>query len=177
MTLMSPAGDGRIWPPATGVVTDMAAALHCANPLMSTFRSFVFVFVASLGAACAGSSSTPTSPVSAITPEQLAATWNLVSIQPTGQREQATPAGVPYTLTFADSRLSTRVDCNTCSGAFTLSGETLTAGPALACTRAACRTMAFENAYTTVLTGQSGITLSGNTLVLSSGRGVVRFTR
>jgi heat shock protein HslJ len=144
---------------------------------MSAFRSFVFVFVASLGAACAGSPSTPTSPMSALTPDQLAATWNLVSIQPAGHSEQATPAGATYTLTFADARLSTRVDCNTCSGAFMLSGNTLTAGPALACTRAACRTMAFENAYTTVLTGNSGITLSGNSLVLSSDRGVLRFAR
>jgi heat shock protein HslJ len=37
--------------------------------------------------------------------------------------------------------------------------------------------MAFENAYTGVLSGESSVTLSNNVLVLSSARGVLRFTR
>jgi heat shock protein HslJ len=94
-----------------------------------------------------------------------------------GGVEQPTPANASYTLTFADGRLSTRADCNTCGGAFTLSGQTLTVGPALACTRAACATMSFENTYTSVLSGESTITFSNGTLVLSSPRGVLRFTR
>jgi heat shock protein HslJ len=109
--------------------------------------------------------------------DQLAGTWNVLSIQPTGEPAQAAPANASYTLTFADGRLSTRVDCNTCSGAFALSGQTLTAGPVLACTRAACPTLAFGNAYTSVLSGDSTLALSGGTLVLSSARGVLRFTR
>jgi heat shock protein HslJ len=109
--------------------------------------------------------------------EQLARTWNLVSIQSAGQPEQAVPQGASYTLTFADGRLSTRADCNICNGSFTLSGQTLTAGPAFACTRAACPTMAFESTYTTLLSGDSTITVSSNTLVLSSARGVLRFAR
>ena len=100
-----------------------------------------------------------------------------LSIQPAGQADQATPPGASYTLSFADGRLSTRADCNVCSGGFALSGQTLTAGPALACTRAACPTMSFESAYTGLLSGDSTITLSGSTLVLSSARGVLRFTR
>jgi heat shock protein HslJ len=64
-----------------------------------------------------------------------------------------------------------------CSGGFALSDETLTAGPLLACTRAACPTIAFENAYTRLLSGDSTITLSDSTLVLSSSRGVLRFAR
>jgi heat shock protein HslJ len=90
---------------------------------------------------------------------------------------ESTPPGATYTLTFANGRLSTRADCNTCSGAFQLSGQTLTAGPALACTRAACSTMPFENAYTRMLSGESTVTLSDAVLVLSSSRGVLRFTR
>ena len=109
--------------------------------------------------------------------DQLAGTWNLVSIQPTGQPEQTTPASASYTLTIGTDRLSTRVDCNTCSGAFALSGRTMTAGPALACTRAACPTMTFENTYTGLLSGESMVTLSGGTLALSSARGVLQFTR
>ena len=100
-----------------------------------------------------------------------------MSIQPTGQAEQATPTGASYTLSFADGRLSTRVDCNMWNGGFALSGQTLTAGPNLACTRAACPTMAFENAYISLLGVESTATLSGDTLVLSSTQGVLCFTR
>jgi len=109
--------------------------------------------------------------------DQLSGTWNLVSIQPAGQAHQPAPPGASYTLTFTDGRLSTRVDCNVCNGAFSLSGQTLTAGPALACTRAACPTMAFENGYTSLLSGESTVTLASNVLALSSARGVLRFTR
>jgi heat shock protein HslJ len=150
---------------------------------MNSTRSLAaLVVVASLLAGCAERSSTPASPSSiagspAVTADQLSGTWTLVSIQPAGQGDQATPPGATYTLTFADGRLSTHVDCNVCNGAFTLSGQTLTAGPALACTRAACPTMAFENGYTSLLSGDSTITFSSNVLALSSARGVMRFTR
>jgi len=100
-----------------------------------------------------------------------------LSIQPTGQPGQAVPAGTSYTVAFDDGRLSTRLDCNTCSGAFALSGQTLTAGPALACTRAACVTMAFGDAYIRLLSGDSTLTLVGDTLALSSARGVLRVMR
>jgi heat shock protein HslJ len=140
------------------------------------------VVVASFVGGCAERASTQSSPSSiagspALTADQLSGTWTLVSIQPTGQVDQSTPPGASYTLTFADGRLSTRVDCNVCNGAFTVSGQTLTAGPALACTRAACPTMAFENGYTSLLSGESTVTLSSNVLALSSARGVLRFRR
>src|SRR5262245_54120350 len=117
---------------------------------------FVFLaLVAALVAACSESSSMPAAPSSTtgsgaltLSADQLTGTWTLVSIQPAGQAEQTKPAGATYTVMFGDGRLSTRVDCNMCGGSFALSGETLTAGPALACTRAACPTMAFENTYT-----------------------------
>src|SRR5687768_1487957 len=119
------------------------------------------LIIASLAGGYSTSSATPTSPSSSLTASQLAGTWSLVSMQPAGQVEQATPAGATYAVTFADGRLSTRVDCNTCNGSFSLSGQTLTAGPALACTRAACRTMEFENAYTRILGGEATVALSG----------------
>ena len=131
------------------------------------------VVVALLATGCAGSptapsssSGSPTSPgdqsplSGSPTVDQLAGTWNLQSIQPAGEAVQATPAGASYTLTFADGRLSTRADCNMCGGTFSLSGQTLTAGPAMACTRAACPTMAFESTYTRLLGGDSNVTLS-----------------
>ena len=150
-------------------------------PFRSLFPLAV-VLATSLGAGCSEPMSTPTSfsrdtaPLS-FTVGELAGTWSLLSIEAAGQAAQATPAGSTYTLTFADDRLSTRADCNVCNGTFSLSGQTLTAGPTLACTRAACRTMDFENAYTRMLAGEGTATLSGETLRLSSERGVLQFTR
>jgi heat shock protein HslJ len=149
---------------------------------MSNCRSLAALVVIASLSGCAERSSTQVtpSPVAGsptLTTDQLSGTWTLVSIQLTGQADQPTPPGANYTLTFADGRLSTRVDCNVCNGAFTLSGQTLTTGPALACTRAACPTIAFENNYTALLSGDSIVTLSTNILALSSARGVLRFIR
>src|SRR5262245_19525836 len=148
---------------------------------MSSSRSLAALVVIASLFGCAGRSSTPApSPVTgspSLTADQLSGTWTLVSIQPAGQADQPTPPGASYTLTFTDGRLSTRVDCNMCNGAFTLSGQTLTAGPLLVCTRAACPTMAFESGYTSLLSGESTVSLSNNVLALSSARGVLRFTR
>jgi heat shock protein HslJ len=137
-------------------------------------------FVASFALGCAGSTPTLNNPMSASPSLDLAALpgiWNLVSIQPAGEVEQAKPSGANYTVTFGDGRLSARVDCNSCAGSYTLDGQKLVAGPNLACTRAACPTMAFENTYTKLLGGESTVSLSGGQLVLTSPRGVVRFTK
>jgi heat shock protein HslJ len=161
---------------------------HAGKRLASTacvtniIRTFLFILATAALSACSDSSSTPTSPSAgsgsaALTAGQIAGTWALASIQPDGQPIQITPGGATYTLTLGEGTLSTRADCNTCSGAFTLAGQTLTAGPHLACTRAACATMAFESAYTSILAGQSTVTVSDGTLVLSSPRGTLRFTR
>jgi len=110
-----------------------------------------------------------------VTASQVVGSWTLVSMQREGQAAQQAPTG--YTLTLGDGQLSTRVDCNTCAGRYTIADAVLTVGPTLACTRAACATMAFESAYTEVLSGQSTVTASGNSLVLTSPRGVLRFVR
>jgi heat shock protein HslJ len=150
---------------------------------MKTLCSFAGLFLLlSSVVGCTDSSFSTTSPSpaggsSALTADQIEGTWRVLSIQLAGQDQEATPAGASYTLSLANGRLSTRADCNTCSGPFTISGQTLTAGPALACTRAACATATFENAYTTLLSGDSTVTVSGGTLVLSSPRGILRFGR
>lgn len=151
---------------------------------MRAFRCLsAFSVIVSLFVGCSDSPSAPTSPsavvttASALTADQLTGTWNLVSIQPSGQDVQLTPIGTAYTLSFATGHLSTRADCNSCTAAFMVSGQTLTVGPALACTRAACPTMAFENVYTNVLSGDSTVAVSATALVLSSDRGLLHFAR
>ena len=134
--------------------------------------------VAFVALGCSGSTATLTSPspVDLIAP-QLPGAWNLVSIRPAGESEQATPSGASYTLTLVDGRLSTRADCNTCGGTYTVNGQTLVVASSQACTRAACPTMAFENTYMKLLGGESTVSLSGGTIELTSPRGVLRFTR
>lgn len=90
---------------------------------------------------------------------------------------QQKPANAAYSITFSAGRLSTRTDCNVCSGGFSVAGDTLTAGPNLACTRALCATASFESAYTSMLSGDSIVATSNNTLTLSSSRGAIQFTR
>ena len=146
---------------------------------MNVLRIFVAVAASgALAAGCSESSAPSLAPSSlTVTGDQLAGTWTLVSMQVATETVQAAPVGATYTITFTEGRLSTRVDCNTCGGAFAVSGQTLTAGPALACTRAACPTMAFENQYTGILAGDSAIALSNNRLVLSSTRGTLTYRK
>ena len=129
-------------------------------------------------------SSLPSAPTAAEPPSasanlsaQLEGTWAVVSIQPAGQRVQERPASATYAITFADGRLSTRTDCNVCSGGFSIAGDTLTAGPNLACTRAFCQTASFESAYTSLLSGDSVATATGSTLTLASPRGSIVLAR
>ena len=103
--------------------------------------------------------------------------WTLVSMEAAGQPRQPAPGGVTYAVTFADNRISTKADCNTCGGGLAINGTSVTIGPLLACTRAACSTMAYENAYVTLLTGESTVQVDGNSLTLTSSRGVLRFHR
>ncbi|MGH9386101.1 MAG: META domain-containing protein [Vicinamibacterales bacterium] len=112
-----------------------------------------------------------------MTVAQVGGTWTLTSIQPAEHAEEAAPASTVYSLTLDGNRVSSQVDCNRCAGLLTLDGNTLTLGPALACTRAACRTMAFESAYLKLLGGESQAIVESNTLTLSSSRGVLRFRR
>jgi heat shock protein HslJ len=148
------------------------------------FSVGVVLLVAALTAACTQSVTSPSSPsavsappASAYTAAQLEGTWTLASIQPAGASKQDRPFGSTYTISFSDGRLSTRADCNTCVGTFSVDGATLTAGPNLACTRAACPTMAFESAYTAILGGDSTTVVTGSTLTLSSARGTLQFVR
>src|SRR5262245_11097023 len=130
-------------------------------------------------AECSRSVTSPTAavPQAAYFTAQLEGTWTLASIQLAGQARQTRPFDATYTLTFADGVLATRTDCNLCNGTFSVKGSTLTAGPSLACTRAACATAEFESAYTSILNGASETVVTGSTLMLTSARGTLQFVR
>jgi heat shock protein HslJ len=123
---------------------------------------------------CAGcADDTPSSP----TPDSVDGVWRIVSIHPASQAVQTAPVGVLYQVEFSNGRVTARVDCNTCNGSFTLNGSKLTIGPALACTRAACPTAAFENAVVSLLAGEHQATATLHNLTLTSTRGTLLLQR
>jgi heat shock protein HslJ len=134
-------------------------------------RRAVLIVALAFVAGCAGHS--PSSPTSA----DLEGTWRIISIQPAMQSLQLAPVGVLYQATFDDGRTSVRVDCNVCTGRFTSNGNTLTVGPQLACTRAACATASFESAVLTLLSGDHQYTTTLHNLTLTSSRGTVLLQR
>jgi len=141
-----------------------------------------FAMVATGAVACSSNTASPTGPSATASPAALTAaqaggTWTLTSIQRAGQAEQPAPSGATYDLAIAEGRVSATADCNKCGGSVAIDGESVTVGPALACTRAACTTMAFENDFVGILSGSSIAKVEGNTLTLSSSRGVLRFRR
>ena len=60
---------------------------------------------------------------------------------------------------------------------FMLNGSSLSIGPTLACTRAACATASYETAVVTLLTGGHEVSSTGNALTLNSNRGRVTLAR
>ena len=82
-----------------------------------------------------------------------------------------------YQATFQDERASVRVDCNVCTGRFTSDRNTLTVGPQLACTRAACATASYESAVLTLLSGEHQYTTTLHNLTLTSTRGTLLLQR
>jgi len=119
------------------------------------------------------SDETPTSP----TADSVDGVWRIISIQPPSQAVQAAPTGARYQIGFEEERAFVRVDCNTCTGPFTLNGDTLTIGPALACTRAACATAAYESAVVSILSGAHQVSATQHNLTLTSTRGTVLLQR
>ena len=119
------------------------------------------------------SDDTPTSP----TPDSVDGVWRIISIQPASQAVQTAPTGARYQIGFEEERAFVRVDCNTCTGPFTLAGSTLTIGPALACTRAACATATYESAVVSMLSGAHQVSATLHNLTLTSSRGTVVLQR
>ena len=133
-------------------------AIHSPMP-HSPALLVALILVAMSAVRCANDPLAPTSPslgndAASVVAGRIAGTWGLASIQPAGEAERSVPSGAPYTLTIAGDRISTKADCNVCSGNLVASGQNLAIGPLLACTRAACATREFENMYVGILRGR-----------------------
>ena len=82
-----------------------------------------------------------------------------------------------FTLEFLENnRIAVKADCNRASGGFTLNGTTLTIGP-MAVTKAYCGSASLDGEFLSLLGGETVATVSATSLVLSSARGSLRFSR
>ena len=82
-----------------------------------------------------------------------------------------------FTLEFLDNnRIAVKADCNRASGSFTTNGTALTIGP-MAVTKAYCGSASLDNEFLSLLSGETVATVSTTSLVLSSARGALRFSR
>ena len=134
-------------------------------------RGTIALIVVLAAAGCTADA--PTSPTQA----SLEGTWRIISIQPPSQPVQTAPVGVRYQVAFDNGLTFLRVDCNTCTGSFSSNQGTLTIGPSLACTRAACATASYESAVVALLSGDHQMSTTLHNLTLSSSRGTVLLQR
>jgi hypothetical protein len=111
-------------------------------------------------------------------PPALNGTWRIVSIQMASQPFQLFLAPErAYQATFEASRISVRVDCNSCNGSFT-SGPPLVIGPGLACTRASCGASdAVNSDVVTLLDGSHEVSERLGQVTLRSSRGTINLRR
>jgi heat shock protein HslJ len=139
----------------------------------NTIALAVFVAITSYGCST-GNPAGPTQPLSAL----LGGSWTLVAQQPAGGVESAPPAGSTFSFEIVDGRAAVRADCNRCNGLASIDGDSVTFGPALACTRAYCTTSApFDTVFVQLLADRNRASIDGSTLTLRSERGMLRFRR
>jgi heat shock protein HslJ len=88
------------------------------------------------------------------------------------------PAPERFTIAFdANDRVTIRADCNTCAGMYQAATSSLTIGPQLACTQAACPSAPFDREYVTALAGATSYGVAGNDLTIASTGGILGFSR
>ncbi len=127
-----------------------------------------------LTAGCSGTTS-PT--LGTISVAGMAGVWRVELLQVAGLGAVLAPSTATYTVTFAESTLSARADCNACSAAFTLVGDSLNVSPGLACTKVLCATQSFEAQFTQIVSGESTVVVQGDLVLLVSARGQLRMRR
>jgi len=129
--------------------------------------------------ALASCSESPSSPSSLTSQTALNGAFRLTSYQPPGlDFVIPLPSGSNYQATFENSSVSARIDCNTCNASLARNGSSLTIGPALACTRAACGANdPINNELTSILAGSHEASEVPGGFRLRSGRGTISLQR
>jgi len=143
-------------------------------------RDMPALMLALVTSACAGNVVAPsaTGAPSGASPTATAAlggAWKLQSITRADSTIVTVQQPDLFTLELTDTRIALRVDCNRATGSYTTNGTTLTVGK-LAMTDAYCAATADVGAeYLRQLDGDTVVSATTSSLVLSSARGTLRF--
>ena len=130
-------------------------------------RGVAVVVLLAVGAAACSKDDTLTSPTSSA---QIDGTWRLIQMTSSaGVHNEELTAG-RFSVSFANAAMQAKADCNTCAGAATLSGATLTVG-ALACTRVACASAPLDTRFTSLLDGPLMVRVNARLLQLNNSTG------
>jgi heat shock protein HslJ len=142
-------------------------------------RSFAFFLIAVIVAVAAAGCSGPTGPSETVPlAQRIAGVWRLAERQLPGETAVAPPAGSTFTFEVVEGRAAVKADCNQCGGNAVIGSDTVTVGPAVACTKAYCTLSApYDTTYVQVLSGDNDANVDGGTLTLRSARGTLRFRR
>lgn len=97
-------------------------------------------------------------------------TWELVDFG------QPIPPNQTYNIQFSDDgRVNIKADCNTCFGGYETRGDTITIGPALGCTRAACGPTSLFDEYVAAVSSVTRFARQGDVLELEYAGGTMSF--
>jgi heat shock protein HslJ len=110
-------------------------------------------------------------------PSDLGGQWRLEVLRAPDGSEVTPPDRSRFTAEFtADGQVLARADCNGCGGRYTLDDDTLVVS-GLACTLILCPSAPLDGRFLSILDGTSSFDFEDGRLVISSGRGTLRFTR
>lgn len=110
-------------------------------------------------------------------PSDLGGQWRLEVLRAPDGSQVAPPDPSRFTVEFAaDGQVLARADCNGCGGRYTLDDDTLVVST-LACTLIACPSAPLDGRFLSILDGSSSFDFEDERLVISSSRGMLRFTR
>jgi heat shock protein HslJ len=134
------------------------------------------LFLAACSGTIAAPSNAPSAPIASLA-IQTNAVWHLRSIVSADGSVLTIDDPSLFTLMLTDDgKVSARADCNRASGAYSLSGNSLSIGP-IASTRAYCTSAPVDQQFLMLLGGENAVTTSDITLQLSSPGGTLRFGR
>jgi heat shock protein HslJ len=135
-------------------------------------------FTACDGTSPVAPSTVPTASTGGALTIETNAVWKLQSLARSGSSAVTITDPSLFTMSLADNgALQLRADCNRANGTYTLSGNTLSVGSTMASTRAYCGSASLDTDYLAVLSGENIVSISGQTLQLSSSRGTLTFGR
>jgi heat shock protein HslJ len=128
------------------------------------------LLISAAALAASGCGSSPTSPS-----DLVGRMWRLVSIEPASGSSTVVSDQRRYWIEFLDeTRISSRADCNTCNGTYSLSGTNISIG-ALACTRAFCGADSLDTVFTQGLIDARTLTLDSGLLEIASDARTLKF--